>query len=656
MASFPSDQVLGLGIDTGGTFTDAAIVDIAGRKVLAKAKSQTTHHDLMLGLEDAIDKALALSEVPPSRLNIASVSTTLATNAILEGKGGDVGLIGIGWKPQDGWELGARRQAFVAGGHDSNGKAVSALDREEVIRAIDEAGTGVDALAISSLFSVINPSHENEVKRLAVKRTGLPVVVGHDLTGELGIYERTVTAVLNARLIPAIAEFLSGVVSSMRAREIDCPIMVVKGNGSLMRVEVAMERPIETILSGPAASAVGGMFLADHQECVVVDMGGTSTDIALLQGGLPGISESGTTIGGWRTRVQTADIRTCAIGGDSEIYADLYKLFIGPERVIPLCRAAAEHPDLIDRMRRTAYYRFFKINKDAVSGLSSNERRVHDWLRANGPSTMDDLSAGLPELHFVDDHLRSLADRGLVVRLGFTPTDLLNVLGRYSSGDAGASDAALGMIADSLALSKQALTDRIMGSIVARISEEVLNAVLFSHDREGKETAEYRRIMDLMAGTERDRFVDVRLSLDRPIVGVGAPAGAFIPLVASRLGTKVIIPAGHEVGNAVGAITSKICESARLTILPMGDRFHIESPLGVPISYLELEDAKTNARKIISDLVVQKAKASGASGDIRVIVKNDDVKTLVGYPARESIVCVNISATGIADPEHARKP
>lgn len=655
MVSFRSDQIIGLGIDTGGTFTDAAIVDLTEQKVVAKAKSPTTHHDLIQGLEGSIDKVFDLGNVPPSRLNMVSVSTTLATNAILEGKGGDVGLIGIGWKPQSGWNLGAKRQAFVQGGHDANGRPVTCLNMEEVNSAIDSVSADVDALAISSLFSVNNPSHENEVKRIAKRRTGLPVVVGHDLTGELGIMERTITAVLNARLIPAIAEFLNGVVRSMRSRGIDCPIMVVKGNGSLMRVEIARERPIETILSGPAASAVGGMFLAKQKDCLVVDIGGTSTDIALLQNGLPGVSEGGTTIGGWRTRVQTADIRTCAIGGDSEIYADSYKLFIGPERVIPICKAALDHPDLTERMSAAAYCRFYKVNKAITNGLSSNEQELYDHLCANGPLTIYDLRSSLPDLAFVDDNVRSLTRRGLVVRLGFTPTDLLRVLGQFTEGDLNASEVALGTIADSLAMSREKLTDHLMNQIVAKISEEVLNTVLFSSERADEHTAKFRQVMDMMSGAMRHRLVDMRPSLGTPIIGVGAPARAFIPLVGSRLGTAANVPSDHDVGNAVGAITSKICESARVSIMPLNNRFHIESTLGVPISHLEMEDARRNAEKIVTDLVTHKAKAAGATGKVTIVIKTEEVKTLVGYPARESIVCVNVRATGTADPEYANK-
>ncbi|MDW5562247.1 MAG: hydantoinase/oxoprolinase family protein [Methanomassiliicoccus sp.] len=655
MASFHSDTILGLGIDTGGTFTDAAVVDLTERKVIAKCKWPTTHHNLLIGLEGAIDKALELSQVPPSRLNLASVSTTLATNAILEGKGGDVGLIGIGWKPQSDWDLGARKQVFIPGGHDSKGRAISALSMEEVGSAIDDVSGNVDALAISSMFSVINPSHENEVKRLAKKRTGLPVVVGHDLTGELGIMERTITAVLNARLIPAIEEFLDSIAVILKGRGIDCPTMVVKGNGSLMKMEVARERPIETILSGPAASANGGMFLANENDCMVVDIGGTSTDIALLRGGLPGVSESGTVIGGWRTRVQTADIRTCAMGGDSDIYADRYRLHIGPERVVPLCRAGLEHPALLDRMRASPDYRFFKVNKDVVNGLSANEREIYGCLRNSGALSLDDLRSSLPGQHFIEEHLRSMMGRGLVVRLGFTPTDLLQVLGQYSAGDVRPSELALGMIADSLAMSREGMADHILRLIVTKISEEVLSAALFGHERTGGETKEFKKVMDVMAGAEPDPLVEMKPALRLPIVGVGAPAGAFIPLVGSRLGTLATIPSDYDVGNAVGAVASKVCESARVSILPMADRFHIESPLGVPISYLELEDARNNAEKMVSELVVQKARASGASGEVRVVVRSEEVTTLVGYPAREVIVCVNVSATGLADPEYARK-
>ncbi len=651
------DRIIGLGVDTGGTFTDAAVVDMTSRKVMARCKFPTSHDDLMRALHLSIDETIELSEVPASRIDIVSVSTTLATNAILEGKGGDVGLIGIGWRPQEGWALGARNQAFIRGGHDPNGRPVDALDLNEVKAAIDAVGEGADALAISGLFSVNNPSHENEIKRMAMERTGLPAVVGHDLTGELGIYERTVTAVLNARLIPSIVEFLDGTVGSLRARGVECPVMVAKGDGSLMSVEAARERPIETILSGPAASAVGGMFLSGERDCIVIDMGGTSTDIALLHNGRSGVSEEGTTIGGWRTRVQTTDMRTCAMGGDSEIYSEKHEVRIGPERAVPLCMASLEHPGLIDRLRSSGNYRFYRVSREAINGLSSGERAIHERLRSLGPQTLDELRVGLPEVLFVDDHLHSLIRRGLVVRLGFTPTDLLHVLGRYVKGDAAASEAALGMIAASLAKSKEVMADELLGRIVSNISEEVLKMALFGNARVDVDDSGYRRLMDLLTGARKAQVVDPRPVLDRPIIGVGAPAGAFIPLVGARLGARTVLPADHDVGNAVGAVTGKICEFAKVTVVPMNDRFHTYSPLGVPISHPTMDAALDSAKRIVSEIITRKAKASGANGNIEISIEMDEVKAIVGHPvAQEVISHIDVRGFGIAEPDLARRP
>ena len=200
----------GLGVDTGGTFTDAVILDLADYSLIAKAKSPTTHEDLSIGLYESVRKVFEKCDIKPSDITMAGISTTLATNSVLEGHGGDVGLIFIGWDSNGPVSFGEKNQAVIRGGYDSKGKLVAELDPEEAEEAILRVSKGVDALAISGLFAVINPSQERMVKDMAIRLTGLPTVAGTELSSSLGVDERARTAVLNGRLVPIVKRFFDG--------------------------------------------------------------------------------------------------------------------------------------------------------------------------------------------------------------------------------------------------------------------------------------------------------------------------------------------------------------------------------------------------------------------------------------------------------------
>ena len=173
---------LGLGIDTGGTYTDAVIVDLDTKEVVAKKKAMTTYQDLSIGLLEAVDGVLQNRGYSADDIHLVGISTTLATNSILQGRGGAVGLIGIGWKPENGWEFGARSSCFIAGGHDSRGREMQALDMEEVKNAVASSIRDVDAIVISGFFSVLNPSHEDRVWESIREVSSIPIVSGHELT------------------------------------------------------------------------------------------------------------------------------------------------------------------------------------------------------------------------------------------------------------------------------------------------------------------------------------------------------------------------------------------------------------------------------------------------------------------------------------------
>jgi len=465
---------LGLGIDTGGTFTDAAVVDLRTLRVLAKAKSPTTHQELASGILGAVDSVLSSTEFGLEEIRLVGISTTLATNSILEGRGSEVGLIGIGWKPDGRQELGAKSSVFVQGSFDTRGREVEPLDEGEVAQAVDALAPEVEAFAVSGLFGVLNPSHEERVREIIRTKTNLPVVVGHELTVELGIAERSVTAVLNARLLPVIEEFMDGVEGALRMRSLNAPIMVYKGDGSLMSVEKAKTRPVETILSGPAASLQGGRVLSGLDNCIVLDIGGTSTDIAFMDEGFPRLSRTGATVGRWRTKVRATDVWTAALGGDSRIAVVDGRIVFGPERVVPLGVAVELHPRLLHKMqviRRLDYLVAYQKDTDK---LTQDERLVLKLLTDKGPMTSEEVVKALPDVYLARAYAADLKAKGHIVATGLTPTDLLNVSGAYSRGSRIGAELGTEIFAATYGFDKQEFTKDALGLIGSRMAEELL--------------------------------------------------------------------------------------------------------------------------------------------------------------------------------------
>ena len=314
-----------LGIDAGGTYNDAVLINPQNGTVSHKAKALTTPYDLSIGIGNALDLLIIGEE---TKISLVSISTTLATNSIVEEHGGRVGLILIGYDgdliKRNSLETRLPVSAFylINGGHDVKGEVVNPLDIQAAEQAVLELYPLVDAFAVSGYFSVLNPEHEIKVRDIINRHGGKPVVCGHEITNQLDAIKRVATVVLNARLLPVIGQLLDGVRNELQKRSIEAPLMVLKGDGSLVDEKYARLRPVETVLSGPAASAIGAHFLSQLDNAVVVDMGGTTTDIANLEDGLPWTNPSGAIIGSWQTSVRAADLRSIGLGGDSSISVD----------------------------------------------------------------------------------------------------------------------------------------------------------------------------------------------------------------------------------------------------------------------------------------------------------------------------------------------
>ena len=326
-AGAPATQLfpgpLFLGIDTGGTYTDAVLWSEAAG-VAAKAKALTTRHDLAVGISGAVDAVLAKAAVAPQAIKLVSMSTTLATNALVEGQGGRVALVMIGFSEadlaRDGLQaaLGTDPVLFVPGGHDVHGNAAR-LDLAALEAALPELAAGVSGFAVCAYFAVRNPAHEIAARDLIRERTGLPVTASHELSAKLGGPRRALTTLLNARLISMIDRLVAATEGFLEQRGIAAPLMVVRGDGALVSAAFARQRPIETILSGPAASLVGARHMTGLDEAVVSDIGGTTTDVAVLDKGRPRLDPEGATVGGFRTMVEAVAMRTFGLGGDSEV-------------------------------------------------------------------------------------------------------------------------------------------------------------------------------------------------------------------------------------------------------------------------------------------------------------------------------------------------
>ena len=385
-----------------------------------------------------------------------SLSTTLATNAIVEDRGARVGLIYMGAELED--KVPAELEVKVKGRFDIMGRLREELDRDEIRNALLQMKGRVEAIAVSGYASVRNPKHEKEVGRMAQELLDVPVVCAHQLTSALGFHHRTVTAVLNGRLIPIICQLLRSTKEVLREKNIHAQLLVVKGDGTLMTEAVAKERPIETILSGPAASVIGSLALTGRKEGIVLDMGGTTTDIAHVSDGTVKIKKEGAKVGGWFTRVQAAEMCTFGLGGDSRIYLDEKgRLQIGPQKVWPLCLIGAEYPHLVRELKSFTrvgeYKRYFAQEADCFlpgsnplpAGASEWEQRIADMLRER-PHSLTYLAGQLGvDAETLD--LTPLVESGVLSRISVTPTDLLHAQGTYTRWNRDAALAGIRILA-----------------------------------------------------------------------------------------------------------------------------------------------------------------------------------------------------------------
>jgi N-methylhydantoinase A/oxoprolinase/acetone carboxylase beta subunit len=639
-----------LGIDTGGTYTDAVLFN-PDEGVKARAKALTTRHDLSVGIRGAVENVLAETGTDPSAIRLASLSTTLATNALVEGQGGRVCLVMVGFGPEDlerdglKQALGSDPVLFLAGGHNVHGHETP-LDTDTLMEKLDELAGAVTAFAIAGYFAVRNPDHELRVRDLIREKTHLPVTCSHELSSKLGGPRRALTTLLNARLISMIDRLIGSSEDFLKAHGIEAPLMVVRGDGALISAAEARLRPIETILSGPAASLVGARFLTGLDDAVVSDIGGTTTDVAILDEGRPRLDENGAVVGGYRTMVQAVAMRTYGLGGDSEVHVNTRglegALTLGPRRVLPLSLTAKLHGekvrDALERQIKATHAgrhdgRFAVrsgLPDRFARGLSAGDQALYDRV-SDQPVALNDLLLSSTQKASLD----RLVARGLVHISAVTPSDAMHLLGRQDQWDKDTARLGLELacrIRDGsgkpIANSAVELAHKIEARMTRQSSEVILAASL---GEDGVESVDPAKSVSIDRALNRTPgVVRFALALDRPLIGLGASAHVYYPAIASMLGAESVIPPDAGVANAIGAVAGEISQTVLVTVTSPEEGIYIVSG-GGPTERMTGEDKTFKlARQRARETAIRLAIDNGADDPVVRMVEQIDAPEIEG--------------------------
>jgi N-methylhydantoinase A/oxoprolinase/acetone carboxylase beta subunit len=334
---------LRIGIDVGGTNTDAVLMD--GLRVVSKIKTPTTS-DVTSGITTALEHILGTSNTPTASIAGVMIGTTHFTNAVVERRRLErtaairLGLPAtqalppmVDW-PEDLAEALGRHTWLVHGGHEFDGREISPLDPDEIRAAAAEIkALGITAIAISSVFSPVNTAMEERAAALVQEVIPEAAVTCSAEIGRVGLLERENAAILNACLRRLARETVAAFTQAIAGMGITAPLYLTQNDGTLMSSAFAEQYPVLTFASGPTNSMRGAAFLSGLKDAMVVDIGGTTSDVGALTHGFPREASVAVDIGGVRTNFRMPDVYSFGLGGGTHVKGDADDLVIGPQSV-----------------------------------------------------------------------------------------------------------------------------------------------------------------------------------------------------------------------------------------------------------------------------------------------------------------------------------
>ena len=500
-----------------------------------------------------------------------------------------------------------------------------------------------DSVAIVQMNPKYNDGqYEIRAEKMIKKKLGLPCVRGYNLFQELNVQKRGATALLNARLLPVMEDFFDSIERSLTELGLDLPIVIVKSDGSIMSREFAMSRPVETLLCGPAASIIGAMELSKYQDALIVDMGGTTSDVAMVKDGIPVTSESGISIGEWKTMVKGVSIDTFALGGDSAVKYKRGQLYLDNRRCVPLCMAASQYPKmrkalktlvLMDRPFDYPAHEFFMlVNSPAnLDKYTPSERKFIKALE-NGPLIYRDAAAAIgTSPHILN--MKRLEDEGTVIRIGMTPTDVMHVYGDYAEFDSEVSELGAAYLATATKTAPQEVCREIYDLTKCRLYSNLVRIFMKYETGRDLNLQECENLEKLTAYTFRHAGRSLADFAIRPgfitaskLIGIGAPTKIFLKDVAELLGTEADFPQDGKVANAIGAAMGNISTECIVKIEPYK---------GIKSSYLtyvisgghdtfslpDYDDALVEAKKTARQGAIERAHQQGAVEEVEVEIE-----------------------------------
>lgn len=666
-------MTLGLGIDTGGTYTDTVIYDFDRKEILDSSKTLTTHDHLEIGIINALE---LLDQSYFKDIEIVALSTTLATNACVENKGARAKLIFFGVDKKvfnmvgANYGLADKDEVFLnENSSDFRGTKTQEPDWDQLFDQLTPWLKDAQGLGIVEVFAMNSGAKlEKRAKQEALERYDIPVVCGHELFYELNSIQRGASTLLNAKLVPIIQGFIDSIKRAFMEKGIDAPLAIIRSDSTKMSEEYSKMRPVETILSGPASSVTGGIKLTNEEDCLIIDMGGTTTDISIVKEGYPLKTDSGVKIGTWKTFVHGVFIDTFALGGDSTIRVDRGHIVQESRRMIPLCIAATRWPyiineleELLAQQRHHSYplYEFLLLQKDFkdiedIEAYSKEELELCKLLE-NGPMLYEKAGLSLKK-DVYSLNTKRLETEGIIIRIGLTPTDIMHIKGDFNKFDKRPVELTIQYLLNQILedtgkdLTQDEFCNQVYDLIKQKLYENIVRILLEDTYKEIFKDGLGEKLSQLITSSYLDKNKDLlplRFKSPVTLVGIGGPTHIFLPDVAKMLGCKCIIPSHAKIANAVGAILSNVRSDYRIEIMTETDgRYAIFGPDGRH-EESDFQMALEYAKKLAKEAALKDARAKGLSEDFDLDISYE---TKIAKAAKEREIdlgtVVNASVRG----------